>query len=102
MRWDPFRELDRLTEQVYNTGRTPFRGVPMDAYRRGDHFFVHLDLPGVNADSIELTAEKNVLTVKAERQGFPSCPGGTSLFASRCSRIGAIRTPAARASTSAT
>jgi HSP20 family protein len=40
----------------------------MDAYRRDDRFFVHLDLPGVEADSIELTAENNVLTVSAERR----------------------------------
>jgi HSP20 family protein len=40
----------------------------MDAYRRGDRFFVHLDLPGVDPDSIELTCEQNVLTVRAERR----------------------------------
>jgi HSP20 family protein len=43
----------------------------MDAYRRGDEFFIHLDLPGVDADSIELTAENNVLTVTAERRFEP-------------------------------
>jgi HSP20 family protein len=40
----------------------------MDAYRRGDHFYVHLDLPGVDADSIELTCEQNVLPISAERR----------------------------------
>jgi len=40
----------------------------MDAYRRGDRFFVHLDLPGVDPDSVELTSEQNVLTVRAERR----------------------------------
>ena len=40
----------------------------MDAYRRGDRFFVHLDLPGVDPDSIELTAEQSVLTISAERR----------------------------------
>ena len=39
----------------------------MDAYRRGDHFVVHLDLPGTDPNSVELTVERNVLTVKAER-----------------------------------
>jgi HSP20 family protein len=41
--------------------------MPMDAYRNGDTFCVHFDMPGVKADSIELTVEQNVLTVRAER-----------------------------------
>ena len=44
------------------------RSVPMDAYRRGDQFLIHLDLPGVDPDAIELTAEQNVLTIRAERR----------------------------------
>lgn len=42
--------------------------MPMDAYREDGTFVVHLDLPGVSADSIDLTVEQNVLTVHAERQ----------------------------------
>ncbi len=49
-------------------GRGSPRSFPMDAYRRADEFFVHLDLPGVDSDSIELTAENNMLTVSAERR----------------------------------
>jgi len=70
MRFDPFRELDRLTEQSWGAGRRP--AMPMDAYRRGDHFVVHFDLPGVDPASIDLTVEKNVLTVSAERHWTPS------------------------------
>jgi HSP20 family protein len=66
MRTDPFRELDRLTQQVLGTAARPV-SMPMDAYRQGDKFYVHLDLPGIAADSIELTAEQNVLTIRAER-----------------------------------
>jgi HSP20 family protein len=66
MRTDPFRELDRLTQQVLGTAVRPV-SMPMDAYRQGDKFYVHLDLPGIAADSIELTAEQNVLTIRAER-----------------------------------
>jgi len=66
MRTDPFRELDRLTQQVLGTAARP-AAMPMDAYRSGDSFYVHLDLPGIKADSIQLTAEQNVLTVRAER-----------------------------------
>jgi len=67
MRFDPFRDFDRLAEQIVQSGgRGSPRSFPMDAYRRGDQFFVHLDLPGVEAESIELTAENNVLTVSAD------------------------------------
>ena len=66
MRTDPFRELDRLTQQVLGTSARP-AAMPMDAYRHGDSFYICLDLPGINPDSIDLTVEQNVLTVRAER-----------------------------------
>jgi HSP20 family protein len=66
MRTDPFRELDRLTQQVLGTAARP-AAMPMDAYRQGDHFYIHFDLPGVQLDSVDLTVEQNVLTVRAER-----------------------------------
>jgi HSP20 family protein len=69
MRFDPFRDAERLAEQMFGGARSAGpRSAPMDAYRRGDRFFVHLDLPGVQGDSIELTSEQNVLTVRAERR----------------------------------
>ena len=71
MRTDPFRELDRITQQAMGTRVRP-TAMPMDAFREGDHFVVRFDLPGVEASSIELTVEKNVLTVAAERQWQPS------------------------------
>jgi len=67
MRFDPFRELDRLAQQTFGSVVRP-SVMPMDAYRQGDHFVAHFDLPGVDASSIEVTVEKNVLTVTAERQ----------------------------------
>jgi HSP20 family protein len=69
MRTDPFRELDRLTQQVFGTNGTPARPsvMPMDAWREGESFVVEFDLPGVSADSIDLDVERNVVTVKAER-----------------------------------
>ena len=71
MRTDPFRELDRLTQQVFGTNGTVARPsvMPMDAWRAGDTFHVEFDLPGVSAESIELDVERNVVTVKAERPG---------------------------------
>jgi HSP20 family protein len=67
MRTDPFRDLDRLTEAFFGTNGRP-AVMPMDAYRAGDDFIVELDLPGVDADSIDLTVERNVLNVHAERK----------------------------------
>ncbi|MBC2644486.1 MULTISPECIES: Hsp20/alpha crystallin family protein [unclassified Rhodococcus (in: high G+C Gram-positive bacteria)] len=69
MRTDPFRDLDRLTQQVLGTAARP-AVMPMDAWREGDRFVVELDLPGVNADSLDLDVEKNTLTVRAERSAL--------------------------------
>src|SRR2546421_4395337 len=67
MRTDPFRDLDRLTQQAFGTPARP-AAMPIDAYRNGEEFVVQFDLPGVDAQSIDLTVEKNVLTVHAERK----------------------------------
>ena len=67
MRTDPFRDLDRLAQQVLGTPSRP-AAMPIDAYRVGDEFVVEFDLPGVDTDSIDLTVEKNVLTVHARRR----------------------------------
>jgi HSP20 family protein len=67
MRTDPFRDLDRLAEAMLGTRGRP-AVMPMDAYRDNNHFVIHLDLPGVTPDTIDLTVEQNVLTVHAERK----------------------------------
>ncbi len=66
MRTDPFRELNRVAQQVLGTAARP-AAMPIDAYRKGDEFVALFDLPGLDADSINLTVERNVLTVHAER-----------------------------------
>ena len=63
---DPFRDLDRLTQQILGTTNRP-AVMPMDAWREGDRFVIEFDLPGVAKDSVELDVERNVLTVRAER-----------------------------------
>jgi HSP20 family protein len=71
MRIDPFGELDRLTQQVFAPGSGTWSRpatIPMDAYRDGDEFVVHFDLPGVAPEAIEVDVVRNVLTVKAERR----------------------------------
>jgi HSP20 family protein len=67
MRTDPFRELDRLTQQVFGTAARP-AAMPMDAWQEDGEFVVAFDLPGVNADTVDLDIERNVLTVRAERR----------------------------------
>jgi HSP20 family protein len=65
MRFDPLREFDRVFDQAWSQTRQA--SIPMDAYRHGDTFVVHFDLPGVDPGSIDLTVERNSLTVSAER-----------------------------------
>jgi HSP20 family protein len=78
MRTDPFRDLDRLAQQLLGTAAAGTwshpNPMPMDAWRAGEEFVVALDLPGVDPEAIELDVERNVLTVKAERR--PESKGG--------------------------
>jgi HSP20 family protein len=67
MRFDPFREFDRLTDEAFAATRTKAAAMPIDAYREGDRFFLAVDLPGVDPSSVDVTVEKNVLTIRAER-----------------------------------
>jgi len=70
LRFDPFRDLDRLTEQMLGvpvgTARTP-RFMPMDLYRSGDHYVLHADLPGVDPGSVDVSVDNGTLTLRAER-----------------------------------
>ncbi|HKC28060.1 MAG TPA: Hsp20/alpha crystallin family protein [Jatrophihabitans sp.] len=63
MRFDPFRELERMSERVVSSGP---RAMPAEAFRRGDDFFVLLDVPGVNPDDLKVTVERNVVSVTAD------------------------------------
>jgi HSP20 family protein len=67
MRTDPFQQLDRLMQQVAGTAARPAM-MPMDAWREGQEFVVQFDLPGVDPNGIDLTVERNVLSVHAERR----------------------------------
>jgi HSP20 family protein len=69
MRFEPFREIDRITEELLSERRP--RGIPVDAYRRGSEFKILFDLPGADPGSIELTVEKDVLTVGGTRTWTP-------------------------------
>jgi HSP20 family protein len=72
MRTDPFREFDRLAQQVLGAGTTAGTTsrpavMPMDAWREGDTFRIEFDLPGVAPDTLDIDVERNVLTIRAER-----------------------------------
>ncbi|GAA2255529.1 hypothetical protein GCM10010145_24630 [Streptomyces ruber] len=78
MRTDPFREFDRFAQQVFGSARPA--AMHMDAYRSGDDFIVHFDLPGIDPESIDLDVERNVLNVRAERRN--PAPEGAELIVS--------------------
>jgi HSP20 family protein len=68
MRTDPFREFDRLAQQLLGIGTTSRPAVmPMDAWREGDVFKLEFDLPGIAPETLDVDVERNVLTIKAER-----------------------------------
>ena len=66
---DPFRDLDRLAQQMLGAAGTTNRPavMPMDAWREGDRFVIEFDLPGISRESLDIDVERNVLTVRAER-----------------------------------
>ncbi|MGW2983029.1 Hsp20/alpha crystallin family protein [Streptomyces goshikiensis] len=70
MRTDPFREMDRIVQQLSGTSGTWSKPsvMPMDAYREGDDYVIAFDLPGVTPEAIDIDVERNMLTVKAERR----------------------------------
>ena len=67
---DPFRDIDSMFDRMAR-GRQVNSPMAMDAYRREGDVWVHLDLPGVSAESIDINLERNVLTVTAERGWAP-------------------------------
>jgi HSP20 family protein len=82
MQTDPFRDLDTLFDRV--SGRFASSGgiMPMDAFRRGNDVWVHIDLPGVKAESLDITVERNLLTITADRN-WQRQDGDQAYFAER-------------------
>ena len=79
MRTDPFRDLDRLAQQLVGAGTSTRPSVmPLDAWREGDDFVLEFDLPGVQPETLDIDVERNVLTVRAER---PSKNGDWEMLA---------------------
>lgn len=65
--YNPFRDMDRVFNQLARAAAPDARSMPMDLYREGDEFIVKMDLPGVSADSIDIDVDDRTLTVRAER-----------------------------------
>jgi HSP20 family protein len=75
LRFDPFHDIDRLANELLGARRVP-QAMPMDCYRHGDAFYLLFDLPGIDAESLEVTQENNTLTVRAMRS--PTVPKDAS------------------------
>lgn len=65
-RFDPFREMDRLVGQVLAADRASAT-MPLDLFRSGDHYVLHVDLPGADPGSIDVNVEDRTLTIRAQR-----------------------------------
>jgi HSP20 family protein len=67
--FDPFVEFDRLARRTFGAGRwTAVRpAMPMDVVRGKDDVQLRFDLPGVDAESIDVTVDRGVLSVSAKR-----------------------------------
>ena len=93
VRSDPFRDVDRLFQQLWTAQQNGSRSMamPMDAFRKDDSFLLRLDLPGVKPESVELTVEDNVLTIRAERPAPPQAEGIESVIAERPTARSAVR-----------
>ena len=69
---DPFfAEFDRISQRLLEGAegaRYAPSAMPMDVVRRGDTLLVTLDLPGVDPESIGITANGRVLTIEAGRE----------------------------------
>ena len=79
---DPFRDLDTLFSRMSARSASSSGVMPIDAFRRGSDVWVHIDLPGVKAESLEMTVERNVLTIAAERS-WQRQEGDQSYFGER-------------------
>ncbi len=64
---DPFRDLDLMFRRLGRQSVGSDNTMAMDAYRRGSDVWVHVDMPGISADDVDINVERSVLTINAER-----------------------------------
>ncbi|GEN78346.1 Hsp20/alpha crystallin family protein [Actinotalea fermentans] len=70
-RFDPFAETARWMDQMMGAVRESSAlnaaAMPVDLYRAGDHYVLHVDLPGADPGSVDVNVEDRTLTIRAER-----------------------------------
>lgn len=66
MSFDPFSQLDRIAQSVFDTSRQP-RLMPVDLFREGDQYVLNADLPGVDPGSVDVDVDGHLLTIRAQR-----------------------------------
>ena len=78
---DPFRELSTLQREVDRAFRDAFGGSSspatagawapaLDVEETEDGFTLHIELPGVAPEDVEVSLEENVLTIAGERHFY--------------------------------
>lgn len=65
-RYSPFQDMDRLVGEMFGSARAA-AAMPMDFFRSGDHYVLHVDLPGIDPGTIDVNVEDRTLTIRAER-----------------------------------
>jgi HSP20 family protein len=110
MRWDPFQDLRDAQEEMaqmtqmspmlahalglhgqpQGSGRATAWAPALDISERKDAYLVMVELPGVEADDLEITMEDGLLTIQGERQ-FTSESSSEEQFHRIERRYGAFR-----------
>ena len=83
MRWDPFQDLRSAQDEMaqmspmlahalglhaqQGSGQTTAWAPALDISERKDAYLVTVELPGVEADDLEITLEDGLLTIQGER-----------------------------------
>ena len=68
---DTARWMDEIIGSVRQAATPALPGLPMDLYRSGDHYVLHIDLPGADPGSVDVNVEDRTLTIRAERTAHP-------------------------------
>ena len=65
----PFADTSRWMDELFGSLREAptVATMPMDLYRAGDHYVLHVDLPGIDPGSVDVSVEDNTLTIRAQR-----------------------------------
>jgi HSP20 family protein len=70
-RWDPFRDLLALHDQIGQLVGTDAPGwtPPVDLYETSSAFVLTAEVPGLPRDQVEIHAEESRIVIRGERAG---------------------------------